>query len=126
MNNNIDDLLPFRGYSVGEFIRTAAAIREDDANPNHLSDFDRFVLTGRHEAERHQVTLHPVRDRLPYDLPVQLTRDYDSLIGISDHIRLSGTPLFVSPVARDDQTLTSNVHLNMRIREVGYFTVLHG
>jgi hypothetical protein len=118
---DIDELLPFKSYSLEEFIRTAAAIRSNEDDPNRLSSFVRFVLTGRHEAEGHQVALDAIRDRIPNDLPVQVNRDYDSLIGLSDHIRLNGTPLFVSPVARTDQTLTSNVHLTMDIGEVGQF-----
>jgi hypothetical protein len=59
---DIDDLLPFRGYSLGEFIQTAAVIRSDITNPDRLSDFERYVLTGRHTAEGHQVALFPTRD----------------------------------------------------------------
>jgi hypothetical protein len=65
-----------------------------------------------HDAER-----DTIRNRISNELPVQVNRDY-SLIGISHHIRLSDTPLFVSPVARTDQTLTFNVRLIMDIGEV--------
>jgi hypothetical protein len=117
LDMDIDKLLPFKSYSLEQFIRTASAIRSNEDDPNCLSSFERFVLTGRHDTEHHQVALDTIRDRIPNELPVQVNRDY-SLIGISHDIRLSDTPLFVSPVARTDQTLTSNVHLTLNIGEV--------
>jgi hypothetical protein len=111
-------LLPFRPYSIEEFIHTAATIRDNEGDPHRFSSFERFVLTGRHEHEGHQVTLDPIRNRIPNHLPALVNRDYDSLIGISDHIRLTSAPLFVSPVARNDQTLTSTVHLGMPVGQV--------
>jgi hypothetical protein len=115
---DIDLLLPFRIYSINEFIETAAAIRGNVNDPNALSNFERFVLTGRHELERHQAQLDPILNRLPDNLPVHQTRDYDTLIGLSDNIQIRGRQLLVLPVACDTQTLTAPVHLRMRIKEV--------
>jgi hypothetical protein len=96
---DIDGLLPFKPYSIEEFIHTAATIRDNEGDPHRFSTFERFVLTGRYPQQRHQVVLDPIRNRMPNHLQALVTRDYDSLIGISDHIRLTGAPLFVSPAA---------------------------
>ncbi|KAI6111421.1 hypothetical protein F5141DRAFT_1003861 [Pisolithus sp. B1] len=118
--HDIDQLLPFHTYSLKDFIEEAAAIRADEDDPHRCSSFERFVLTGRNEARGHQAVLDPLRNRIARDSPVNISRDYDSLIGISKHVRIR-EHLYILPVSRHEKALTTSVHLRMHIeREVPF------
>lgn len=94
----------------------------DDEEIHHAKLFYRFVLAGRARTEedipRH-ITLNTL-DNLPDVNDFNITRDYDSLIGISDdlpytsHIQLTPVPPFTS-------TLKTSNHMKAK----SYLDVSH-
>lgn len=70
--------------------------------------FVHFVLSGRQKEE--QVNIDPILNAVTRHEGLSLLRDYDSLLGIDDHIQVQA-PLTVYPVARRQDTLVSDVHL---------------
>jgi hypothetical protein len=111
MLHDIDFLFPTETYSIHEFVQRAALLSSEE-HPDK-SAFATFVLTGRFED--HQAVLDPLQHTIPPDQDVTLKRDYDSLIGISSNIVVQ-SEIFVSPVARQEHTLTENVHLQVDVR----------
>jgi hypothetical protein len=101
-----DDESMQTSLSLTQFYRRAKALYEEDQ-----AAFVRFVLSGFDNGERFYVDA--IRHALPEDEPIQLTRDYDSLLAISDEIEVENY-ITVYPVARKEDTLTANVHLKHR------------
>ncbi|KAH6893875.1 hypothetical protein BKA70DRAFT_1439700 [Coprinopsis sp. MPI-PUGE-AT-0042] len=100
------DHLPTRSYSLSEFCNAASQHYDED----DLVPFINFVLSGI--AEDHQVVLDVLRDRVTeddYD-DLEVTRDYDSLLGIDSEIRIRHQALTIWPIARHSDTLKSNLH----------------
>jgi len=78
--------------------------------------FVKFVLSGLDGDER--VFVDALHNSLPVDEPIQVTRDYDSLLAISDRIEVENY-ITVYPVAKKEDTLTANVHLDHRFTKAG-------
>ncbi|KIM35225.1 hypothetical protein M413DRAFT_14650 [Hebeloma cylindrosporum] len=94
--------------SVADFCRRAQELRdEDDAK------FVKFVLTGKDG--QGQAVVDPILDRVKPTEEMQLTRDYDSLLGMCPDIKVHGS-LTVYPLAKRDDTLTRNTHFTYRFQ----------
>lgn len=74
-------------------------------------DFVRFVLTGQ-DIDDTQACIDPIRNRVTEDQfdRLHLTRDYDSLLGISKHIHVQ-RHLTMCCVAKREDTLSTNIHI---------------
>jgi hypothetical protein len=99
--------LPTQAYSLAEFCDGASALYDDD---DDLAPFINFVLSGI--ADDHQVVLDVLRDRVTdedHD-DLEVTRDYDSVLGIDSEIRVRGEAMTIWPIARHSDTLTKNLH----------------
>jgi hypothetical protein len=72
------------------------------------SDFVQFVLTGRRGGR--QAYVDPILNRLTDDEELNVIRDYDSLLGIDRHLCVQRY-ITVYPVARKEDTLTRNLHI---------------
>jgi hypothetical protein len=94
-----------KSYSLAEFCETARLLL-DSEDP---ASFVRFVLCGRYQ--NHQVIVDPFQNSLNEQYGFQGLRDYDSLLGICKDIPVRA-PLTLFPLARREDTLNTNVHLN--------------
>lgn len=103
MNNldNLDNL----SYSLAEFCETAKLLLESD-DP---SSFVRFVLCGRFQ--NNQVFVDAIQNRLDEEHLIKGLRDFDSLLGIHKDIPVRSS-LTLFPLARKEDTLHTNIHLN--------------
>lgn len=100
--------LPHLPMSVADFCRRAQELRdEDDAK------FVKFVLTGKDG--QGQAVVDPILDRVKPTEEMQLTRDYDSLLGMCPDIKVHGS-LTVYPLAKREDTLTRNTHFTYRFQ----------
>jgi len=109
----------------------AQSLSQFNSTCNHYlteEDFPSFVthaLCGQGEdAEygQYQVALDPILNRLDENHPISVLRDYDSLIGVSPHIRVNG-PLWVYAISKHEDSLQNNIHLSHPI--VSLCTRLH-
>jgi hypothetical protein len=93
--------------SLAEFCQQAKLLLDSD----DTASFTRFVLCGQHEGR--QVVVDAIRNRIQYRDHHLLKglRDYDSLLGIDKDIRVR-TSLSLYPVARKEDTLRNNIHLD--------------
>lgn len=100
MNN-----LEHKSYSLAEFCETAKLLLDS----GDAASFVQFVLCGRYE--NHQVVVDAFRNRLNEQHKFRGLRDFDSLLGICEDIPVRA-PLTLFPLARKEDTLHTNVHLN--------------
>lgn len=91
--------------SLLEFCQQAKMLLDAD----QTADFVRFVITGK-DVNGSQACIDPVINRVTQDHPLEILRDYDSLLGISKTIQVK-SDITVYPVAKQEDTLTKNVHL---------------
>lgn len=99
--NTMDDR---RSLSLLEFCQRAKELLSINQ-----PDFVRFVLTGR-DTDGTQACIDPILNRVPQDHPLEIIRDYDSLLGISKTIRVQAS-ITVYPVAKREDTLSKNIHI---------------
>jgi hypothetical protein len=100
--SNFDDP---ESLSLAEFCQQAKLLlaSEDTAS------FIRFVLCGQHDGR--QFSVDAIRNRIRGAHPISGFRDFDSLLGIDKHIRIRSS-LSLYPVARKEDTLYNNIHLD--------------
>lgn len=79
-------------------------------NDKH-ADFVNFALTG--VLDERQAVLDPILDSIGANENFMVLRDYDSLIGIDEHISIT-RELTVYPASRRQDTLHKNIHLSYR------------
>lgn len=106
-----DDESMVTSLSLADFYRRAKALYTEDQ-----AAFVKFVLSGFDDGERFYVDA--LRNALPQDEPILVTRDYDSLLAISDRIEVENY-VTLYPVARREDTLTANVHLKHKFTLFG-------
>jgi len=94
--------LPLQDYSMLSFCQTAKRLLAVDQEA-----FVRFVLCGRYED--HRVILDPLIDTVDPEDTINITRDFDSLLAIVEHLKIS-SDLALYPVAKKEDTLTTDVH----------------
>jgi hypothetical protein len=99
--NNLEQ----RSYSLAEFCEIAKVLQDSDDPVS----FVKFVLCGRYQD--HQVLVDAFRNRLDEQHTLEGFRDFDSLLGICPDIPVHA-PLTLFPLARKEDTLHTNVHLN--------------
>lgn len=101
--HDLDDL-DNQSYSLAQFCETAKHLLDSDP-----ASFVRFVLCGRYQD--HQVIVDAFRNTLDERHKIQGLRDFDSLLGIFEDIPVR-TALTLFPLARKEDTLHTNIHLN--------------
>lgn len=94
-----------QSYSLSQFCETAKRLMESD-DP---ASFVHFVLCGRYQG--HQVFVDAFQNTLHEGYKLKGLRDFDSLLGISEDIPVR-TSLTLFPLARKEDTLHTNIHLN--------------
>jgi hypothetical protein len=72
------------------------------------ADFVKMALCGLYNGS--QIAVDAILDRMDDREQFEGSRDYDSLLGISEHIRIRG-PLTVYPIAKHDDTLKTDLHI---------------
>ncbi|KAF8867829.1 hypothetical protein BD779DRAFT_1685253 [Infundibulicybe gibba] len=112
---------PLQRFSLFEFCQRAQELLA----PEHdRAEFIKFVLCGI--CNGGQVVIDPYQDVLQDHHPIQVTRDYDSLLGFEKDIIVE-TDMTVTPVSRHADTLTKSIHLNIEIPDPSdpgkFFTV---
>ena len=90
-------------YSIGRFYRKCKSYLEDDP-----TKFVKFTLCGM-DAEGPFV-MDPMRERMKASESFIVTRDYDSLLGIHEHI-FATSYVTIHTLARNEDSLSANVHL---------------
>lgn len=95
-----------------------SAIARDFLDEGNQTAFVRFVLTGIWGEDGTQAIVDPIRNTLPHNQPVTVTRDYDSLLALVPDLPLECT-IYVYPVARNEDHLRSNIHLTHPITREG-------
>ena len=140
----IDELPPFEDVSLAQFNANATRILGEREYNRRLADralteeqkmeiavehqydlcaYMKYVITGQDEVNDTTARIQVLRDALPgswIDDNVEITRDFDSLIGFSTTLPLR-CPLSIYPVVPFKDTLTKAVHVeyNLRIGNVG-------
>ena len=114
-----DEPLPVRAFGFVQFNGLCNELlnRQSPDRDNDTTDFVRFALAGRYILfdELRRAYVHPTLTLPPVlDVPLTLTRDFDSLIGISNDLPFS-VPISIFPVPRFRDTLTSDNHLTWRM-----------
>jgi hypothetical protein len=95
-------------YTLRQFVQKAEQIKDEDEDL-----FLQFVVTGQATVENppHQVVIDPIRDNSIHDDDeILITRDYDSFLGITNHIVVD-SDISIYPVSNPSDTLTTSIHL---------------
>lgn len=100
--------LPIRAYSLGEFTARAENLFRGD-----VREFIRFLLTGEVPGQ-HQAAIDPLRDYLHEAEDITVSRDYDSVLGITEEIVIE-CGLCINPVSNPTDALSTSIHLNHAI-----------
>jgi hypothetical protein len=112
MSHDPDHVLPPENYNLSEFIQEFTRLNDTGDTLDTTIRSTDFALTGRHPDRRTQAVINPLINRMPIHASPTIRRDYDSLIGFTDDIPIV-SPLNVYPVARIEDTLTSNIHIKV-------------
>ena len=112
MNNqaNLYADLPPRSYSMEEFISHSNTLFDMDTE-----EFIRFTLTGEVPGD-HQAVVDPLRNFLNPAHQIFASRDYDSVIGITDDIAVD-CPLTIYPVNNPADALRTSIHIKRSIED---------
>jgi hypothetical protein len=101
--------LPLRTYSFRDYIRTAKDLlpsNEDDDSIN----FQQFILTGENIRDNCQAFVDPTQNAIYDSEPLNLARDYDSLIGVTENIVTQGS-ICVYPAPNPAEVLRKSIHM---------------
>jgi hypothetical protein len=107
------DKTPVVTYSLTDFCTYARRLDTEETQDEYLQ----FVLTGETtniENGFHQAIIDPALNWVEEDHPLDVTRDYDTLLGICANIPVQ-TPITVYPVANSAKTLTSSIHISCEV-----------
>lgn len=97
-------------YSLRGFCDEAGNILEGDAQtPGDDAAFVQFVVCGIHADG--QAHVDPMLDRLQELEDISIHRDFDSVLGVCEHILVT-QDLSLYPVARKQDVLQKNIHLS--------------
>jgi hypothetical protein len=109
--------LPTETFSVGSFCQTARELLESP-EPDDTAAFVRFTLTGIYND--HQTVIDPILNRVrsTETSSLQLRRDYDSILGISENICVRSNDVTIYPIPKHDDSLKKNVHLEFDFRNI--------
>jgi hypothetical protein len=95
--------------SLREYVLCAKSL-EEEGDPNALMN---LTLTGEIVdgfGDKHQVLVDPIRNVMPTDHPTVVSRDYDSVIGITSHI-VVGSSISLYPIPDPSGVLSTSLHL---------------
>ncbi|KAK7458684.1 hypothetical protein VKT23_009683 [Stygiomarasmius scandens] len=110
MNNSLYSNLPTVNYTLREFILKAKELDQEGG-----AEFFEFLLSGiapaRHGQPSHQVVLDVMPNALTEDHFINVSRDYDSFIGIHDDLLLRGQSLSIYPVPDPKKVLSHTMHI---------------
>lgn len=104
---------PTVSYSLTEFTDFATGLYQ----AQEYDAFIRFVITGEYtdpDGNREQAFVDPIRGPVDPEHPLTISRDYDSLIGISSDILVDGQ-LSVYPVPHPTFALKTSLHMKHTI-----------
>ncbi|RXW21475.1 hypothetical protein EST38_g4370 [Candolleomyces aberdarensis] len=104
MADTLHDIQP---YTLEEFYRKAHELYLMDRN----EEFVHFVLCGTHNGHQASIDVHRDRVTAAEAPTLQISRDYDSILGIDQQICVRNRPITITPVAKYEDTLKKNVHL---------------
>lgn len=90
--------------SLAAYVRRAKDLLEADCNP----DFCKFVLNGLDGGR--QCRLDRIQNTMDHGHSVNVTHDYDSLLGLSTNLPLD-TAVTISPICKIEDTLQKNIHI---------------
>jgi hypothetical protein len=94
---------PTKNYSL----YTLCALAQKVLDGKKFKDFVQLMLSGIYK--RTQSVIDPILNRIPPDEGINLSRDYDSVLGIAENIMVEGA-ITVFPIAKREDTLTRDVH----------------
>ncbi|KAJ2914049.1 hypothetical protein MD484_g6374, partial [Candolleomyces efflorescens] len=97
-----------RPYTLHQFCQRAQELYEAD----HIEEFIRFVLCGTHNGHQASIDVDGARVLPGEAHTLLLSRDFDSILGLDDQIRVRGKPITISMVAKYEDTLKKNVHID--------------
>jgi hypothetical protein len=98
-----------RSMTLRQFCRRSKELLDRDP-----TDFVRFVLTGQ-DTDGRKLCIDPILNRITLEDSLDFIRDYDSVLGISSHVRVKG-PLYVYPVPKNDETLSHTIHIRHKFQ----------
>jgi hypothetical protein len=116
---NIYADLPLQTYSLREFNLSARYLIDEEHSGRE--DLPKFVLSGEVPGD-HQVVIDPLRNFLSPDHQLNIMRDYDSIIGITDEIAVK-CQLYLTPVSNATDALTTSIHLKHDIHDGGQVSI---
>jgi hypothetical protein len=96
--------LPIYPMSIHKFCFVAKALLTEGRH----EDFVKMVLNGTYDGNK--IVVNAILDAMDDSEHFAGTRDYDSLLGISENICVKA-PLTVNPIAKHNDTLRTSVHL---------------
>lgn len=101
--------MSIKSFSLQQFIRHAK--RLDD--PDDEVRFVQFMLTGKdiQDGQTTQAYIDLSRSVLSDDHPIEVARDFDSLIGVADDILVQSS-ISVCVAPNPHECLTTGIHLN--------------
>ncbi|GLB45961.1 hypothetical protein LshimejAT787_4400010 [Lyophyllum shimeji] len=104
-------------HNLHEFVSRASRLCEEDESSD---PFIRFALCGEYTDAgiEKQVFVDPIQNMVTDANHLRISRDYDSVLGISDKFMVDG-PLNVWPVPHEKYALTTSIHLQYEIRYQG-------
>ncbi|KXN83946.1 hypothetical protein AN958_00784 [Leucoagaricus sp. SymC.cos] len=105
---------PTVSFSLRDFVTYASYLH----SKGRYDEFIQFTLVGEGVElnppnRKFQAYVDPLRDR-PENVPLSIQRDYDSLLGIADHIYVE-RPLNVYTVPHPTYALSTSIHLHHSI-----------
>jgi hypothetical protein len=103
--------LPQKAYSLKEFNSHAWRLHDQQ----NVEEFVKFALTGEVPGD-HQAVVDPFRDILNPEHPITVSRDYDSILGITEDIAVQCS-LCIFPINNPVEALRTSIHLKRDISD---------
>lgn len=116
-----NDLLPPQGYTLREFNRCSLRLYESRPDENDETDpyskrdarLIQFAISGRHPDDNIQAHVDLLPLQPPPSTNFTLTRDFDSLLCISENLSHITRALSVFPIPPFKHTLNRSLHLHV-------------
>jgi hypothetical protein len=109
-----DDLVATEQVSLLDFTRTALEMSQ--VNPDDWLSYAKYVLAGR-STDDHFITVNALQEAHSPDInECNMTRDYDSIIGVSHDLPFL-VPLSIYPVPPFQDILRKDNHIKVTIED---------
>lgn len=105
---------PVVTHTLRQFSDRAYGLHEDEDTDDK---FIQFVLTGEYideDGHSKQAFVDPIQNVIEDDHPLNISRDYDSLLGIAEKIMVNG-PISVYAVPHNTFSLKTSIHLKRTV-----------